>query len=115
MECHQEDDASELDEQDDSEQLAEKDLEHLKYKPSLQLLGAEMYSASVDDVNTVGCLKVMRLIRPPSMITRLPENDFLLAMSCALCKSVVMVIFALSFEVSLLSVSTEGVWMVAFR
>ena len=49
------------------------------------------------------------------MITRLPENDFLLTMSCAQSTSVVMVIFALSMEVSLLSFSTKGILKVVFR
>jgi hypothetical protein len=33
-----------------------------------------MYSASVDDVDTVGCLAVMKLMRAPSTITQLPER-----------------------------------------
>ena len=37
----------------------------LKYKPSLQPLEAEMYSASVDDVDTIGCLEVIKLTMAP--------------------------------------------------
>jgi hypothetical protein len=52
-----------------------------KYSPSLHASEAEMYSAPVDDVDTVGCLAVMKLMRAPSTITQLPEKDFLSTMS----------------------------------
>jgi hypothetical protein len=51
-----------------------------KCSPSLHASEAEMYSASVDEVDTVGCLKLMRA---PSIITQLPEKDFLSTMSWA--------------------------------
>ena len=53
-----------------------------KYSPSLHASEAEMYSASVDDVATVGCLEEMKLTRAPSMSTQLPEKDFLYAVVC---------------------------------
>jgi hypothetical protein len=62
-----------------------------KYSPSLHASEAEMYSASVDDVDTVGCLAVMKLMRAPSTITQLPEKDFLSTMSWAQSESAMMV------------------------
>ena len=87
----------------------------LKYRPSLQASDPEMYSASVDEVDTVGCLDVVKLIRAPSMITQLPENDFLSVMSCAQSESAMMVIFALSLGVFSITLSTKGVSVVVFR
>ena len=68
-----------------------------KYNPSLQASEAEMYSASVDDVDTVGCLAVMKLMRAPSIITQHPEKDFLSTMSWAQSESAMMVTLHLSF------------------
>ena len=68
-----------------------------KYSPSLHASEAEMYSASVDDVNTGGCLAVMKLMRTPSStITQLPEKDFLSTMSWAQSESAMMVTLHLS-------------------
>jgi hypothetical protein len=68
-----------------------------------------MYSALVDDVDTVGCLAVMKLMRAPSTITQLPEKDFLSTMSWAQSVSAMMVTLHLSLEVLLVSLSTKGI------
>jgi hypothetical protein len=74
-----------------------------------------MYSASVDEVDTVGCLAVMKLIRAPLIITQLPEKDFLSTMSRAQSESAMMVTLHLSLEVLLVSLSTKGVSTVVLR
>ena len=69
----------------------------------------EMNSASVDNVDTVACWAVMKVVRAPSTIAHLFETDFLSTMSWAQSESAMMVTLHLSLEVLLVSLSTKGI------
>jgi hypothetical protein len=61
-----------FDGKNDRDQLVKK-ISEVQPLLSLQASEPEMYSASVDDVDTVGCLAVMKFTSAPSMSTQLPE------------------------------------------
>jgi hypothetical protein len=78
-----------------------------------------MYSASVEDVETVGCLKEMKFTSAaPLMRTRLPEKDFLSDRSPAQSESAMMMMVEEEVsleECSLFNLMMNGTSMVVLR